>query len=126
MAARKGGMAISRHTLAAIALASSLGFVLGAASCQHFALLRRALVPRIGHTGVGARFMATLWSAALASAIVAWGIKLASRAAWPTLPPAVVGPLVLVPFGGSYFALTAALGVPHAAEVVRAVLRRRG
>lgn len=29
--------------LAAIALASSLGFVLGAAACQHFALLRRAM-----------------------------------------------------------------------------------
>jgi putative peptidoglycan lipid II flippase len=96
----------------------------GLAAWVEFALLRRSLVPRIGHTGVRGRFMATLWIAALASAAVAWGVKLASRAAWPSLPPAVVAPLVLLPFGGSYFALTAALGVPHASDVVRAVWRR--
>ena len=42
-----GGPFISRYygepRLTAIAMASSLGFVLGAASCQHFALLRRAM-----------------------------------------------------------------------------------
>jgi len=100
----------------------------GLAAWVEFALLRRSLVPRIGRTGVGGRLMATLWFGALAAAAAAWAIKLGLHAAWPDLPPALVGPLVLLPFGGSYFLLTAALGVPQASDVVRAVLRfgRRG
>jgi putative peptidoglycan lipid II flippase len=96
----------------------------GLAAWVEFALLRRSLIPRIGRTGVRSKLMVTFWIAAIASAAIAWGVKLTLRAAWPSLPPAVVGPLVLLPFGLSYFALTAALGVPQASDVVGAVLRR--
>jgi putative peptidoglycan lipid II flippase len=95
----------------------------GLAGWVEFALLRRSLIPRIGPTGVGAGVMARLWTAAAGAAAVAWATKLALLAAWPTLLPVIVGPLVLLPFGASYFGLTVALGVPHASDFVRSVLR---
>lgn len=60
-----GGPLIAKYygepRLSAIALASSLGFVLGAASCQHFALLRRAMQFReIAIIEVGSNFLSSI------------------------------------------------------------------
>ena len=96
----------------------------GVSGWVEFLLLRHYLVPRIGRTGVTASLMAKLWAGAAGAVAVAWGVKLGLAAVGPGLPPVVTGPLVLVPFGVSYFAATAALDVPQGREVVGAVLQR--
>ncbi|MFY0576452.1 hypothetical protein ACN28S_20765 [Cystobacter fuscus] len=43
----------------------------------------------------------------------------------PHLHPVLVFPLVVLPFGLVYFALTSALGIPEAKAVLQRVLRRK-
>jgi putative peptidoglycan lipid II flippase len=98
----------------------------GLAGWVEFALLRRALNARVGRTGPPRALLVRLWTAAAAAAAVAWGVKLLLGEIAPELHRAIVGPLVLGPFGVTYFAAAAALGVPEAGAFVAAVLRKVG
>jgi putative peptidoglycan lipid II flippase len=96
----------------------------GLAGWVEFALLRRGLNRRIGRTGLPLPFVSKLWLSAVASAAVAWGIRLLLGPVHP-IPLAV---LVLTPYGLLYFALTSAWGLPESRAVVgrfTRVLRRR-
>lgn len=96
----------------------------GLAGWVEFALLRRGLNRRIGRTGLPLPFVSKLWLSAMASAAVAWGIRLLLGPFHP-IPLAL---LVLTPYGLLYFALTSAWGLPESRAVVgrfTRVLRRR-
>ncbi|EPX56294.1 putative peptidoglycan lipid II flippase MurJ [Cystobacter fuscus DSM 2262] len=104
-------------------------------------MLRRSLGAKIGPVPPPAG-MAKLWGAAIAAGLTGLGIKVAlthllgpsprALAEWggnvlppPHLHPVLVFPLVVLPFGLVYFALTSALGVPEAKAVLQRVLRRK-
>ena len=82
----------------------------GMAGWVEFHLLRRGLLGRIGSTRVPLSFVARLWGGALAAAATAWVVKLALEGHHPL----VVALFSLGMYGAAYFAITAALGVPHA------------
>jgi putative peptidoglycan lipid II flippase len=105
-----------RYAMARVALAAGLGYLLavpvpammglpalvGAAGLTlassvagwlEWSLLRRALNRRIGRTGLGAGYVAKLWTSALCGAAAAWSVKLAL----PPLHPIAVAVLVLGP-----------------------------
>ncbi len=132
-----GDLGVARE-LGGVALLATYGM----AAWLEFFLLRRAMTQRIGVTGVPLKRLATLWGAAIVSAGLAVGLKLA-LVAWkgpdarvfsalgghllppPALPAVPVGVLVLGVFGVAYFAITALLGVPQAQAIFAKVLRRR-
>ncbi|HWN18897.1 MAG TPA: murein biosynthesis integral membrane protein MurJ [Gemmatimonadales bacterium] len=82
----------------------------GLAGWVEFHLLRRGLFNRIGSTRTPFSFVARLWGGALAAAAAAWVVKLALEGHHPL----VVALFSLGMYGAAYFAITAALGVPHA------------
>lgn len=86
----------------------------GLAGWVEFYLLRRALNRRIGRTGLSATFVARLWGAALVSAAVAWGFKLAVGGR----NPLIVAVLILVPYGLLYFASAWLVGVPESGAFI--------
>ncbi len=103
-------------------------------------MLRRALAFKIGPVRMP-EGMGKLWGAALAAGLTGLGIKAAltwklgptpgALEEWggsllpaPHLHPALVLPLVVLPFGAVYFAITGALGIPEARAVFNRVLRR--
>lgn len=94
----------------------------GVAGWIEFALLRRTLNRRIGRTGLTAGYVLRLWLAAAIGAGVAWAIKLAIGSHHPM----IVAVLVLLPYGLTYFAITAALRVPEVDPIVRRALRILG
>jgi putative peptidoglycan lipid II flippase len=87
-----------------------------------FHLLRRGLLSRLGSTRLPAAFMARLWGSALAAAAAAWVVKLALEGQHPL----VVALFSLGMYGAAYFAIAAALGVPHAWRILGRVGWRRG
>lgn len=93
----------------------------GIAGWVEFSLLRGTLNGRIGRTGLSASFVGTLWLAALLGAAGAWGVKLLVG----PMHPVLLAVLALTPFGLIYFGTTAALGLPEARTVLRAVVRPR-
>jgi putative peptidoglycan lipid II flippase len=86
----------------------------GIAGWVEFVLLRRTLNERIGRTGLPASFVIKLWSAATAAGAVGFGLKVLL----PRLHPIPLAIVVLGAYGLLYFALTAALRLPEAREVV--------
>jgi putative peptidoglycan lipid II flippase len=80
-----------------------------------FALLRHSLNRRIGRTGVSASRMAMLWSAAIAGAGVAWGVKLML----PGSGPMIRGALILPAFGATYLVCTALAGIDVRHQLMR-------
>lgn len=92
----------------------------GVAGWLEMLLLRRAMNRRIGRTGLPVSHVARLWSAALAGAIVGWAIKLAL----PIEQPIVVAAAVLGPYGLTFLAVAAALGVDGALPARARVWRR--
>lgn len=90
----------------------------GVAGWIELALLRARLRHRIESTPLAAAFVARLWTAAGAGALVAWGVKLALGPAHPLL----VGPLVLLPYGATYIGAAIVLGVPEARSTIAAAL----
>ncbi len=86
----------------------------GVAGWIEFVLLRRKLNQQIGRTGLGLSFVSKLWTAAILSAVVGWGLKLLVGG----LHPILVAALVLTPYGLLYFALTSLWGLPEAHAVV--------
>ena len=84
-----------------------------AAGIEYF-LLRQGLTRVLGRTGVPGKFMAKLWVSAGAAAAAAWVVRLAVDG----LHPLVVALFSLGMYGLTYFAVAAALGVPHAGRLL--------
>jgi putative peptidoglycan lipid II flippase len=94
---------------AALALSSSLvGWV-------EFTLLRSRLNARLGRTGISARYVFTLWAAALSAGAAGFAVKLASAG----LHRLAIAALALGVFGLAYLALTRLFGVPESAMLMR-------
>lgn len=91
----------------------------GVAGWIEFALLRRTLNRRIGHTGLAFSFVTKLWFGALLGAGLAWGVKLLLGPVHP-LPQAFI---VLGSYGVIYFGVTSAFGIPEAQLVIRKFFR---
>jgi putative peptidoglycan lipid II flippase len=91
----------------------------GVSAWIEFSLLRHALNIRIGRTGIPARFLAGLWAAALLSAALGWGAKLALAGAGPI----VAGIIILGVFGATYFGITAAFGIPESRRMMKRLQR---
>ena len=92
----------------------------GIAGWIEFALLRRTLNRRIGHTGLPAGLVVRLWAAAFVSAAAAWAVKLGMGR-----QPRFVGALVVLGvYGASYLITTYALRVDECAALARPLLRR--
>src|SRR3989441_1245093 len=94
----------------------------GVAGWIEFALLRRSLNKRIGHTGLPIGYVLKLWLAAAVGAAVGWAIKLVIGGQHPVF----VAGLVLVPYGLIYFAISSALGLPEAGCVGQRGFRGTG
>ena len=92
----------------------------GIAGWVEMFLLRATLNARIGTTGLPASYTAQLWGAAIASAALAWAVKIVL----PPLHPIVTAVLVLGPYGILYFAMTFVLRIPEASTVLARVLKR--
>ncbi len=86
----------------------------GLAGWVEFHLLRRGLHSRLGSTRIPVSFVARLWGSAFAAAAAAWVVKLALEGRHPL----VVALFSLGMYGAAYFAITAALGVPHARRLL--------
>jgi putative peptidoglycan lipid II flippase len=84
-----------------------------------YALLRRAIVERVGSIGV-ARSAIPLWMASLVAAAAGWGVTRLPVAA----PRAVHAALAIAAFALVYGAVTLALGVPQSRAIVARVRRR--
>lgn len=91
----------------------------GVAGWVEFILLRRTLNRRIGRTGLSLSYVTKLWISAASGAGVGWAIKLVIGQRHPV----IVAAFVLVPYGLTYFAITAALGLSEAKTVVGRALR---
>ena len=91
----------------------------GIAGWIEFALLRRTLNRRIGHTGLDLPFVTKLWLGALVGAGIGWGLKLllGSRA------PVPVAIIVLGAYGTAYFAVTFAFKIPEARVMIGKAVR---
>jgi len=103
----------ARWGVAGLTLASGL------AGWVEFALLRRTLSRRIGHTGLPTSRAAKLWGVAVASAAAAWMIKLAIGPQHPVLAAV----LVLSPYGLLYVGMTSVIGVSEARIVLKRLAR---
>jgi putative peptidoglycan lipid II flippase len=91
----------------------------GVAGWIEFALLRRSLNQRIGRTGLPTPYIAKLWAGAIAGAVVGWGIKIVL----PLLHPIFIAGLVLIPYGVTYFGVTALMRIGEAKALVGRVIR---
>ncbi len=101
--------------------AAGLTLSASVAAWVEWLLLRRSLNRRIGPTGLPLRFLAGVWSAAVAGAAVAWGLKLVLPALHPVITAIYVLGVFTVVFGG----LTLAMRVPEATAVLARVVQRR-
>jgi len=95
--------------------AAGLTISAGIAGWVEFALLRRAVNRRIGHTGIAPRRLATLWGSAALAAAIAWAV----HALAPTSHPLIVGAMVIAAYGATYFASTAIAGVENAVSIAK-------
>jgi putative peptidoglycan lipid II flippase len=86
----------------------------GVAAGIEFLLLRRGIARVLGRTGVPGRFLMKLWVSALAAAAAGWVVRLAVDGQHPI----VVALFSLGMYGIAYFAVAAALGVPHAGRLL--------
>jgi putative peptidoglycan lipid II flippase len=100
--------------------AAGLTISAGISSWVEFALLRRTLNRRIGHTGVPLGSLVRLWGAAFVAA--AGG--LAIRHFLGRHSPILVAVVVLGPFGIVYFAAILALGLDEARGFLRSLTGR--
>ena len=92
----------------------------GIAGWVEFVLLRRGLTRRIGRTGLTARYVGTLWAAALIAAALASVCRLFSG-----LPPLPLAVVVATVFGVAYLSLTVWFDVPDAVALTSKLRRRR-
>jgi len=102
----------------AVGLTASAGF----SAWIEFLLLRRGLAARIGPTSFAPGYVAKLWAAALTAGVL--GLGLWRVAGIEALRPVPTGAVVLVPYGLAYGALTLALRIPTARDLLARGLRR--
>jgi len=100
--------------------AAGLTISAGISSWVEFALLRRTLNGRIGHTGLPLDSLVKLWGAALLAASAGWAI----RHFFGHHSPILVAVIVLVPYGIIYFAAILALGLDEARGFLQIVKRK--
>jgi putative peptidoglycan lipid II flippase len=86
----------------------------GVAGWIEFALLRRSLNRRIGHTGLSSSYFARLCTAALVAVLLGSAGRLAGLEA-----PLLKAVVTLAPFGLAYLAMTTLLRIPEAQAVIR-------
>src|SRR6185437_7011282 len=101
----------------------------GLSGWVEFYLLRRALIPRIGMTGVKAVYVAKLWGSALLSGAVAFGIKLLIARSHPhyvarSVTMIGVAAVVLSVYGLGYILLTYLLKIEACQSLIRRVTSR--
>lgn len=96
----------------------------GIASWVEFTLLRRTLNRRIGLTGLRAKYLAKIWTAAILASAAGWAI----HHAFGTHRSPILGAIVvLLPYGGLYFGISALFGVAEARMFFgRAMSKLRG
>jgi putative peptidoglycan lipid II flippase len=87
----------------------------GVAAWVEFLLLRRGMARRIGAIASPVAYFARLWTAAVTSAALAWGLRILLR----PHQPKVAALVILLPYGLAYLALTAALGVEQTGALWR-------
>lgn len=93
----------------------------GLAGWLEFALLRRALRPRLGRVDLPGRTQVILWSAAALAAALAWVARVVNAEA----PMLVRTGLVLGIYGMTYWLVTWRAGIPEAVALRQRVFRRR-
>jgi putative peptidoglycan lipid II flippase len=103
------------QSAAAMMTASSIGGWL------EFALLRRALVERIGPFSLEMRWTMRFFGAALVGAAAGRGVAAVTPAHWPAL---ISGPLALGAFGGVYLTTAWIMRAPEAEAMLRTLARR--
>ena len=91
----------------------------GIAGWIEFLLFRHALAADIGRFPLGGRMMMALWGIAIASAVVASGVKLLV----PGLHVVIRGIAVLGIYGLLYIGVATAAGIPEASETIRTMKR---
>ena len=94
--------------------AAGITLASGVAAGIEFLLLRHGLTRVLGGTGVPGKFLAKLWISAFAAAAAAWVVRLAVEGQHPL----VVALFSLGMYAVAYFAVAAALGVPHAGRLL--------
>ena len=118
------GYFFSIHLPGLLGLSSKLGAAgltssAGLAGWVEFVLLRNNLNKRIGRTGLSFSYSAKLWTGALLSAAVGWGLKMLVLG-WHPVPLAIV---VLGGYGMCYFGVAFLFGVPQAQTIIRRIFR---
>jgi putative peptidoglycan lipid II flippase len=92
----------------------------GIAGWIEFVLLRRALHREIGVVDSSVPRILKLWLAAIAAAVIGYGIK----HVLPFHRPLLVGPAVLIPYGAIYLGLTQVMGISTVGGLMRRFMRR--
>jgi putative peptidoglycan lipid II flippase len=96
-------------------LTASAGF----AAWVEFLLLRRGMAQRIGRLESPLSYFTRLWIAAVISAGLAWGIRLAAH----PRDPIVAAIVILAPYGLIYLAATRLMGIDQAGALTRRFAR---
>jgi putative peptidoglycan lipid II flippase len=94
----------------------------GVAGWIEFYLLRRKMNRKLGPTGVPARIMLKLWSAACLAAVTACAVEYLV----PSHGPIVTAVYVLGVYGVTYFAVTYLMRIRECVELLSKLLRRAG
>jgi putative peptidoglycan lipid II flippase len=94
----------------------------GIAGWVEFSLLRHSLSERIGEVSLSPRFLITLWTASLAGAALAYGVKMIVG----TGHPLVVAIIALGLYGLVYLGATYAFQIAEAQSTIRTALKRLG
>ena len=91
----------------------------GIAGWVEFYLLRRGIARRIGVTSVSSSFLLRLWSAALVSAAIGWGVKVGISTSHTIL----AGLLILGVYGTSFLLIATLMRIPEAASLTQRLRR---
>jgi putative peptidoglycan lipid II flippase len=91
----------------------------GISAWIEFLLLRRTMNHRIGHVRFPVAYFAKLWLSAAIAAAVAWALRLGLH----PHRPLVAGAVILIPYGLTYFGLSAMLGIDQAGVLIRRLRR---
>jgi putative peptidoglycan lipid II flippase len=93
----------------------------GMAAWIEYSLLRSRMNRRIGKSGLPFRETARLSVLAIGAAVLAFGVKIATKG----MSPLVAGSIVLLAFGFVYFGAAAACAVPEARRLLQALRKDR-
>ncbi|HET6936120.1 MAG TPA: murein biosynthesis integral membrane protein MurJ [Candidatus Angelobacter sp.] len=91
----------------------------GIAAWVEFLLLRRGMEKKVGAIESPAGYLARLWGAAVASAILAWAIRVALHPHQRLLAALVI----LVPYGLAYLGIAAAMGISEGQSLLKRLRR---